>query len=334
MNYGRNGIWSAMRPQTPKPRKPLVMVALTLLSLAIAVNLVTWVPWAYAHFSSCSSFFSCSGGALSVAGVLPIANGGTGGATAAAGFNALSPMTTAGDVIKGGASGAGTRVPLGTAGQTFKVNAGGTDVEWGTAAIAGGGTGATTATEAFDNLAPTTTAGDLIVHNGTDNVRFAKGTDGKIIKMVAGALSWEDDSTGSASSTHSFSTTPMDLNADALYVNPSSGMLCATQTKCKQPTQTQVVFSNFTARADAAIGGTNNTVELAQGSCDDGTDITFDCQSGDLCVTIASTDSDLPTTADSDDLTVSAGNCYVGKITASGNTNADVVIASTWDQVG
>ena len=34
-----------------------------------------------------------------VSGILPIANGGTGQATKAAGFDALSPMTTSGDVI-------------------------------------------------------------------------------------------------------------------------------------------------------------------------------------------------------------------------------------------
>jgi uncharacterized membrane protein len=47
--------------------------------------------------------------------------------------------------------------------------------------IAGGGTGQTTATAAFDALAPTTTAGDLIVYNGTDNVRLPVGTDGQMI---------------------------------------------------------------------------------------------------------------------------------------------------------
>lgn len=46
----------------------------------------------------------------------------------------------------------------------------------GTLPIANGGTGQTTQTAAFDALAPTTTAGDLIYHNGTDNVRLAAGT--------------------------------------------------------------------------------------------------------------------------------------------------------------
>jgi hypothetical protein len=47
----------------------------------------------------------------------------------------------------------------------------------GTVAIANGGTGQTTATAAFNALAPTTTKGDLIVRNGTGNIRVAVGAD-------------------------------------------------------------------------------------------------------------------------------------------------------------
>ena len=47
----------------------------------------------------------------------------------------------------------------------------------GTVAIANGGTGQTTAVNAFDALSPTTTKGDLIVSNGTDNVRLGVGAD-------------------------------------------------------------------------------------------------------------------------------------------------------------
>jgi hypothetical protein len=50
-----------------------------------------------------------------------------------------------------------------------------------TIGIAQGGTGQTTQTAAFDALSPTTTAGDLIVYNGTDNVRFPLGTDGQAL---------------------------------------------------------------------------------------------------------------------------------------------------------
>jgi hypothetical protein len=50
-----------------------------------------------------------------------------------------------------------------------------------TVPITSGGTGQSTATAAFDALAPTTTAGDVIVHNGTDNVRQAIGSDGQVL---------------------------------------------------------------------------------------------------------------------------------------------------------
>lgn len=57
-------------------------------------------------------------------------------------------------------------------------------------AIADGGTGQTTQTAAFDALAPTTTNGDLIYHNGTDNVRLAVGASGKILTVASGAPAW------------------------------------------------------------------------------------------------------------------------------------------------
>jgi len=55
----------------------------------------------------------------------------------------------------------------------------------GTVAIANGGTGQTAKTDAFDALAPTTTKGDLIVSNGTDNVRLAVGTDAYVLTADA-----------------------------------------------------------------------------------------------------------------------------------------------------
>lgn len=44
-----------------------------------------------------------------------------------------NPMTTAGDIVQGGASGTPTRLPIGTAGQILKVNAGATALEYGAA---------------------------------------------------------------------------------------------------------------------------------------------------------------------------------------------------------
>lgn len=81
--------------------------------------------------------------AIAPSGVIGIASGGTGQTTANAGFNALSPMTTGGDLIYGGASGVGTRLANGSAGQ-FLASAGGTSAPaWTTTlGVANGGTNA------------------------------------------------------------------------------------------------------------------------------------------------------------------------------------------------
>lgn len=50
-----------------------------------------------------------------------------------------------------------------------------------TLAISSGGTGQTSQTAAFDALAPTTTKGDLIVSNGSDNVRLGIGTNNYVL---------------------------------------------------------------------------------------------------------------------------------------------------------
>jgi hypothetical protein len=63
-----------------------------------------------------------------VSGTLALGNGGTGQTTKAAAFDALSPMTTAGDVIYGGTAGTGTRLPAGTSSQVLT---GGTTPAWG-----------------------------------------------------------------------------------------------------------------------------------------------------------------------------------------------------------
>jgi trimeric autotransporter adhesin len=59
----------------------------------------------------------------------------------------------------------------------------------GTLAIANGGTGQTTKTAAFDALAPTTTSGDMIYYDGTDNVRLAKGSAYQVLSMGTAATS-------------------------------------------------------------------------------------------------------------------------------------------------
>jgi hypothetical protein len=67
-----------------------------------------------------------------VTGTLPIANGGTGATTAANAFNALSPLTTVGDILYEETGAVGARLPIGTTGQVLTVSGG--KPAWATAA--------------------------------------------------------------------------------------------------------------------------------------------------------------------------------------------------------
>ena len=70
----------------------------------------------------------------------------------------------------------------------------------GTLPIANGGTGQTSQTNAFDALAPTTTKGDIIVSNGSDNIRVAVGaTNGHVLTVdsaEASGVKWAAASGG------------------------------------------------------------------------------------------------------------------------------------------
>lgn len=83
----------------------------------------------------------------------------------------------------------------------------GSDVSSGQVAIANGGTGQATNTLGFDALAPTTTEGDIIYNNGTNNVRLARGTDGQVLTATATTVNWENATSGFADPM----TTPGDI---------------------------------------------------------------------------------------------------------------------------
>lgn len=102
-----------------------------------------------------------------VTGILPIANGGTGQATKAASFDALSPMTTGGDVIYGGTSGTGTRLPNGSAGQVLTSQGTTLAPQWGPGGLSN----------------PMTTGGDII-YGGASGLptRLPNGSSGQFLK--------------------------------------------------------------------------------------------------------------------------------------------------------
>ena len=121
----------------------------------------------------------------SLKGLTPASGGGTTNFLRADGTWA-APGAGAGTVTSVDVSGGSTGLTT-TGGP---VTSSGTITLGGTLAIANGGTGQTTATAAFDALAPTTTTGDIIYHNGTDNVRLGVGSTGQVLTVAGGAPSW------------------------------------------------------------------------------------------------------------------------------------------------
>jgi len=151
----------------------------------------------------------------------------------------------------------------------------------GTLPIANGGTGQTTAVAAFDALAPTTTKGDLIVNDGSDNVRLAVGTNAYVLtadSTTASGVKWaavsagttvSDDTSTNATYYPTFSTATSGtysvatVSSTKLTYNPSLGDLRATQLASSNG----ILFTNQTVNTSVTfptgyegISGKNTTV--------------------------------------------------------------------------
>lgn len=114
-----------------------------------------------------------------VTGTLPVANGGTGQTSASAAFNALSPITTEGDLILGNGVNSATRLPIGNNGYVLTSN--GTTAAW--AASTGGVTSFSAGTTGFTPNTGTTGAVTLsgtlnVANGGTGQTSF---TDGQLL---------------------------------------------------------------------------------------------------------------------------------------------------------
>ena len=116
-----------------------------------------------------------------VTGTLPIGNGGTGQTTASAAFNALSPVTTTGDLIIGNGTNSAARLAIGANGYVLTSN--GTTATW--AASTGGVTSFSAGTTGLTpNTATTgavTLSGTLAVSNGGTGVTTSTGSGSNVL---------------------------------------------------------------------------------------------------------------------------------------------------------
>jgi hypothetical protein len=111
-----------------------------------------------------------------VTGTLPIANGGTGQTSASAAFNALSPITSTGDLIIGNGTNSATRLAIGSNG--YVLTSDGTTASWQAAA-----SGVTSISFGSTGLTPSTATSGAVTVAGT--LALANGGTGAI--TVAGA---------------------------------------------------------------------------------------------------------------------------------------------------
>jgi hypothetical protein len=122
-----------------------------------------------------------SNGTAPVWGAVGISGGGTGQTTASAAFNALSPITTTGDLIIGNGTNSATRLPIGTNGYVLTSN--GTTATWsvsagGVTSFSAGTTGLTPSTATTGAV---TLAGTLAVANGGTGVTTSTGSGNVVL---------------------------------------------------------------------------------------------------------------------------------------------------------
>lgn len=121
--------------------------------------------------------------------------------------NVIQRDTGSSWITLGSAGGTVTSVDIsgGTTGLTTSggpITSNGTITLSGTLAVSHGGTGQTTQTAAFNALSPLTTKGDLVVHDGTNNVRLPIGTNGQVLtanSAAANGVEWTSVADGNAS---------------------------------------------------------------------------------------------------------------------------------------
>ncbi|XGC80310.1 tail fiber domain-containing protein [Bdellovibrio bacteriovorus] len=165
----------------------------------------------------------------------------------------------------------------------------------GTLPIANGGTGQTTAIAAFNGLSPLTTKGDIIVNDGTNDIRLAVGSNGQVLSAnsaQASGLQWVTPTNGTVTSVSGTApivvatgtTTPAISINDATTstkgaVQIGSGIAVSSGTISADP-------ANFPSAVPVAKGGTGVTSFTANRLvASDGTGATlipFTCALGQL----------------------------------------------------
>jgi hypothetical protein len=109
-----------------------------------------------------------------VTGTLPIANGGTGQTTASAAFNALSPITSTGDLILGNGTNSATRLPIGS--NNFVLTSNGTTATWAAPTGATITNDTSTSTNVFPTFAAATSGALSTIYTSNAKLLYKPST--------------------------------------------------------------------------------------------------------------------------------------------------------------
>jgi hypothetical protein len=175
------------------------------------------------------SFLSISGGPITSSGTLaisysgtalPIPNGGTGQTTASSAFNALSPITTTGDLIIGNGTNSATRLAIGA--NTYVLTSNGTTAVWAVAS----GSGATitndtaTATNVYPLFAAATSGSLTTAYTSNANLLYKPST-GELTSVAMVSSNGIQVNSKTVATSYTIATGNNGLSAGPVTVNSS-----------------------------------------------------------------------------------------------------------------
>jgi hypothetical protein len=211
-------------------------------------------------------------GVMSSEAQLAVTRGGTGAATAAAGFDALAPTTTRGDIIARGASSNG-RLAIGTTGYVLKSD--GTDPSWGQIADAGI---AAAAAIAVNKLAALTASRAMVTDgSGFASASSVTATELGYVSGVTSAIQTQIDAKAPLASANTFTakqTARVD-DASNTSVTQAARVSHTTSGSPGVGIGVGVEFEAETSASNNEVGATIEAVTTAVGAGAEDFDLVF-----------------------------------------------------------
>ena len=173
---------------------------------------------------SSGNLSNCTGYPTSaLSGTLGIGSGGTGQTTASAAFNALSPITAAGDLIIGNGANSATKLAIGSNGYVLTSN--GTTATWAAlgTSVSSFSAGTTGFTPSTGTTGAVTLAGTLNVANGGTGVTASSGANSVVLRDANQNITANSISEGYSNVAAAGTTTVLTVASVPNYVVTGSG---------------------------------------------------------------------------------------------------------------